>query len=297
MVHWWASNQTLVRQICIFMVAAASLQLTLNAGIFSLLNGATWLIGAYTAAIVLREGGSTIEAFAAAIAIGAAISFLISLATWRLMGTALAMATISMVLIIGVSIRSMGNFTGGALGLYSVPVKVSVHGAILAAVAVAVLLTFVEAGRTGRAIAVLREDPHVAAAVGIPVLRARHVLMLLAGALAAFSGALYSLSFYAINPTQGGFDFILLLLSMVIIGGVGSWRGAYVGAALLTWLPDVSSVADRWNGVLYGVLLIIIVVYAPGGLTGLAGSLVSRVLGRLAVRFRATAGGATQGEA
>ena len=110
---------------------------------------------------------------------------------------------------------------------------------------------------------------HVAASVGIPVMRARHLLMLLAGGLAALSGALYALSSYALQPNQGSFDFILLLLSMVIIGGVGSWAGAYLGAALLVWLPDVSSFADKWNGVLYGVLLIVIVVYAPGGLTGL----------------------------
>jgi branched-chain amino acid transport system permease protein len=291
---WWASNETLVRQICIFMIAAASLQITLNAGVFSLLNGATWLIGGYTAAIVLREGGNTLVAFAAAILLGAAISYGLSLATARLSGTALAMATISLVLIVGVSIRSMGDFTGGALGLYGIPVRVTTEGAILAAAIVAVVLFAIESGRTGRAISALREDSHVAASVGIPVRRVRHLLMLLSGALAALSGALYSLSSYALAPTQGGFDFILLLLSMVIIGGVGSWVGAYLGAALLTWLPDVSSLADKWNGVLYGVLLIVIVVYAPGGVTGLVRSafnLVRRLALRAAPRPAAQAPG------
>jgi branched-chain amino acid transport system permease protein len=280
---WWASNETLIRQICIFMIAAASLQLTLNAGLFSLLNGATWLIGGYTAAIVLREGGNTLVAFVTAIALGAAVSYGLSLASGRLTGTALAMVTISFALITGVTIRSMGDFTGGALGLYGIPVRVTTEGAIAAAVAVAALLLLLERGRTGRAISALREDAHVAASVGIPIKQARHLLMLLSGALAALSGALYSLSSYAIAPTQGGFDFILLLLSMVIIGGVGSWAGAYLGAALLTWLPDVSSLADKWNGVLYGVLLIAIVVYAPRGLTGLLHSATTAIR-RVAIR-------------
>ena len=268
MAHWWATHETLIRQICIYMIAAASLQLTLNAGVFSLLNGATWIIGGYTAAIVLREGGSTLLAFVAAISFGALISWFLSLVTRRLTGTTLAMATISLVLITGVTI-SHWAWVGGSLGLYGIPVKVSTTDAVVAAALVAVLLFLVERGRTGRAISALREDIHVAASVGIPVMRARHLLMLLAGGLAALSGVLYALSSYALQPNQGSFDFVLLLLSMVIIGGVGSWAGAYLGAALLVWLPDVSSFADRWNGVLYGVLLIAIVVYAPGGLTGL----------------------------
>jgi ABC-type branched-subunit amino acid transport system permease subunit len=96
--------------------------------------------------------------------------------------------------------------------------------------------------------------------------------MFISGGLAGLSGALYAFMFFTLLPTQGGFDFVLLLLSMVIIGGAGSWRGAYLGAALLIWLPDVSSVAHRWNGVTYGVLLIAIVVWLPSGLTGLIGS-------------------------
>lgn len=129
-----------------------------------------------------------------------------------------------------------------------------------------------ERGRLGRAIAAIREDPHIAASVGIPVVRARHVIMVISNALAAMSGAIYAFVFFTITPTQGGFDFVLLLLSMVIVGGAGSWRGAYIGAALLLWLPNVSSVANQWNGVVYGALLVAMVVLAPAGLTGLLGN-------------------------
>jgi branched-chain amino acid transport system permease protein len=283
-MDWWANNEILIQQISVFAIAAVSLQLTLNAGVFSLLSGATWIIGAYTAAITIREGGSTIEGIALAIVLGALVAVGCSLATRRLSGIALAMVTISLVLITGVVIRTIGDFTGGALGLFNIPVEVSTNGAVAAALAVAVMMAIIETGRTGRVINVLREDPHVAASVGIPVMRARHLIMLLSGALAGLSGGLYALMFNHIAPTQGGFDFVLLLLSMVIIGGVGSWKGAYLGAALLLWLPDVSSAADKWNGVVYGILLIAIVVYAPGGLLGLASSLYSAISRRLVPR-------------
>ncbi len=282
MVTWWSNNQTLIHQIGVYAIAAASMQLAMNAGVFSLLSGATWLLGAYTAAITVREGGSTLLAFVLAIVISASVGFTISVVTRRLAGIGLAMVTMSLVLITGVILESAGDFTGGALGLYAIPVRISTREVLIVAGVVAVFLTLLETGRTGRAIAALREDPHIAASVGISVPLLRHVIMFVSGALAGLSGALYAFMFFTITPTQGGFDFVLLLLSMVIIGGAGSWRGAYVGAALLMWLPDVSSIANRWNGVTYGALLIAIVVYAPSGLTGLVWKALSVASRRIA---------------
>jgi ABC-type branched-subunit amino acid transport system permease subunit len=280
-IAWWNDNQTLVHQIGVYAIAAASIQVAMNAGVFSLLTGATWIVGAYTAAITVREGGSELLAFVLAIGIAAVSSALISVLTRRLVGIGLAMVTMSLVLITGVILESVGSFTGGPLGLYGIPVLVQTHDVVIAVIVVAVLLTVMERGRTGRAIAALREDPHVAASVGIPVPAARHMIMFVSGALAGLSGALYAFMFLTLTPTQGGFDFVLLLLSMVIIGGAGSWLGAFFGAALLIWLPDVSTLAHRWNGVLYGLILIAIVVYAPGGLTGIAGSGLRSVFRRL----------------
>ncbi|MES1246594.1 MAG: branched-chain amino acid ABC transporter permease [Actinomycetota bacterium] len=278
MIGWWNGNQTLVHQIGVYAIAAASMQIAMNAGVFSLLTGATWIVGAYTAAITVREGGNELLAFVLAIVIGAVSSAAISVLTRRLVGIGLAMVTMSLVLITGVILESVGSFTGGPLGLYGIPVLITTRDVLIAAGIVAVIMTVLERGRIGRAVATLREDPHIAASVGIPVPLARHIVMFLSGALAGLSGALYAFMFLTLTPMQGGFDFVLLLLSMVIIGGAGSWIGAYVGAALLIWLPDVSTVAHRWDGVMYGVILIAIVVYAPGGLTGIVGSAVRKAV-------------------
>lgn len=272
MIAWWNNNLTLIHQICIYAIAAASVQLAMNAGVFSLLSGASWLLGCYAAAIAVREGASTWLAFLVAMAVGGGLGLLVSLATRRVAGIGLAMVTMSVVLITGLVLESLGDFTGGAVGLFGIPARVSTDGALAFVVGTAVLLTFLERGRMGRMMAAIREDPHIAASVGIPVTRARHMIMLVSNALAAMSGAIYAFMFFTITPTQGGFQFVLLLLSMVIVGGSSSWRGAYVGAALLLWLPNVSSVANQWNGVVYGLLLVIMVVFAPSGLTGLVGS-------------------------
>jgi branched-chain amino acid transport system permease protein len=183
---------------------------------------------------------------------------------------------------VAVALRAGGDFTGGALGLFSIPVLVSTTGAIVVAIVAAVGLTFLERGRMGRAIETMREDTHVASAVGIPVERFRLGLLTVSGVLAALSGGMYALMFNAVSPDIGGFPLIVSLLSMVVIGGLASWRGAYLGAAILTWLPDAVTSFDAWSEAAYGAILIAVVILAPGGLLGIAEQVIAPIRGRLA---------------
>jgi len=87
------------------------------------------------------------------------------------------------------------------------------------------------------------------------------------------------LLFTDIQATDAGFDLIVLALTMVIIGGFGSWRGALVGAILLTWIPlKLTSIGEWWD-VVYGALMIFVATFAPGGLFGLWRDLTRRVSG------------------
>jgi branched-chain amino acid transport system permease protein len=267
-MSWFDHHETLIQQMGVFTIAAAALQVALRAGVFSLLAAGTWLTGAYTAAIVVREGGGTATAMVAAVAIAAAVSLVMSLLTRRISGLTLSMATIAFDLIIVVLIRNGGDFTGGALGLYAIPISVSTAGVITIAVLVAAALALTERGRIGRAVVALREDSQAAESIGVPSERVRHAATTLSGALAALSGSIYALMFNAIAPEQGGFNLVVMLLSMVVVGGIESWRGAYIGAIVLLWLPDASRVVDRWSGAMYGALVVLTVVWAPGGLLG-----------------------------
>jgi len=267
-MDWFADNETLLQQIGVFAIAAASLQVALRAGVFSLVGAGTWMIGAYAAAIALDDGMPPFVALLIALALAALVSLALSLLTIRIDGLTLAMATIAFDLIVVVVIRNWESLTGGALGLYAIPVSVSSTGLAVIVVAVAVVLMLVERGRQGRAVVALREDVQAAAAVGVPVPLARHLVTTVSGVLGALSGAIYAMMFNAIAPDQGGFHLVTLLLSMVVIGGIDSWRGAYVGAALLMFLPEISRTFNEWNGLIYGALMVLVVVWAPEGVLG-----------------------------
>jgi branched-chain amino acid transport system permease protein len=288
-MDWLGQYDTLVQQIAVFALAAASVQLALRSGVFSLVGAGTWMIGAYTAAITVTKGGGTVLAFVLAVVLGAVVSLALSLLTRRISGLTLAMATIAFDLIVVIVIRSWESVTGGPLGLYAIPVEVTTLGAIIIAAVVAILLALSERGRIGRALVALREDSHAAGSVGVPVELSRHLITTASGALGALSGALYALMFNAIAPEQGGFALVTQLLSMVVIGGIDSWRGAYLGAAVLLLLPEFSRVFDRWNGLIYGLLLVAAVVWAPAGLLGVLQKAVHLVRKAVSPRINAIA--------
>lgn len=278
-MDWFSNNEVLIQQIGVFAIAAAGLQLLLNSGVFSLHVAGTWLIGSYATAIGLREGLPPVGAYLAAIVIGATVSLVLAVLTRRLNGLALAMATLAFSLIAVIGIRSGGDFTGASLGLYGIPVTTSTTGVWVSAAVVAVLLGWLEQGRRRRTLSAMREDVQVAAAVGIPVVWTREAIMVLAGAITAYSGGLYASLFNAISPDQGGFPLVISLLTMAIVGGIGSWLGAYLGAALLTWLPTFSTLFNDWNAAITGAVMILVVVYAPGGLLGLVVAAFERIKG------------------
>ena len=282
-MEWLGQYETLVQQIAVFMIGAASLQFALRAGVFSLVAAGTWMLGAYGAALTLREGGSTLLAVALAVLIGSVASSVMSLLTQRISGLTLAMATLAFDLIVVVAISGW-TFAGGPLGLYGIPSNVTTLGVIVMALAVAISLAMTERGRLGRALDAMREDPLAAGSVGLPVMPLRHVVTVISGALGALSGALYALMFSVVTPDQGGFDLVILLLSMVVIGGIDSWRGAYLGAALLLYLPEVSRSLGSYQEAFYGVLVILVVVWAPSGLFGVFQALFKR--GRASVSHR-----------
>ncbi|MFT3797491.1 branched-chain amino acid ABC transporter permease [Microbacterium sp.] len=280
-MNWFVANEILLQQAAVSAVLAGSVQMLLKAGIFSFLPVGTWMIGGYAAAILSFQGWPTVLAIIAAVLIGAVVSFIVAFAMRRLSGMVLGMASLAFVLIVQVLVRTgPTEVTGGALGLYGIPPQLNTIAVVLIAAAVAVLLWWHERGRAGRAVESIREDAHVASAVGIPVRGVQAWLVTVAGALGALSGACYAFMFNAITPDMGGFKLVVATLSMVIIGGVASWKGAYIGTALMTLLPSLVAIFDAWSLAAYGVILVAVVVLAPGGLLGIWRDIRSRIRAR-----------------
>jgi branched-chain amino acid transport system permease protein len=83
-----------------------------------------------------------------------------------------------------------------------------------------------------------------------------------------------------ISPTSFGFNFSVELLTMVVIGGLGSIYGSFLGAALLTLLPEILREAHDYDIIIYGALLVIMVMFMPGGLVRGVPEIFRKLTGR-----------------
>jgi branched-chain amino acid transport system permease protein len=260
---------------------AIGVGISLRAGSFSLAAIGFYGVGAYTAAYLVKDGHSTVVSIVAGLAISAVLSWLLSRLLLRLRDLYLAMATLAFDLLVGVVALNWTSVTGGPLGIYSIPNTISADEVVIALVVVALLATVLELGVGGRAGVLVREDDQLAQSLAVNPDAYRRFAFVLSAVVGSLAGSLYALSNFAINPDIVGFDAVILILAMVIVGGFTSWVGALIGAILLVQLPLHLSELGTWWPVVYGSALVFIAVYAPGGILGLLG-LVRRQLSRRA---------------
>jgi branched-chain amino acid transport system permease protein len=281
MTAFYEAHVVLIQTSLVYILLAASVQVTLVSGVFSLASIGFWQIGEYTTAILSQHGYPVALIFILVIFESAILGYALSFAFARLRGLYLAMATLAFDLIIPVVLTNGGSFTGGATGLFAIPASVSVFQALLVVVVVCFVLAKFERGWRGRAFINMREDEDLALSVGIRVSGERRLVFVLSACLGATSGVLYAMIFQAVSPEDAGFPLIVLALSMAIIGGRNTWIGAAIGAIILTWLPQLLHFVGVWDNLVYGVILVVIIMFAPSGLVGL-------------VRYRSSAVGATR---
>jgi branched-chain amino acid transport system permease protein len=278
---WYTSNETLIQNILIATLLAFSVQVALRAGIFSLAGIGFYAIGSYAAAILVKHGMAAVIAIAIALVLSGVLSYALALLLVRLRDLYLAMATVAFDLMVGVVALNWGALTGGSLGLFAIPVAVTTGSMAITVAVVAGLLFLMEHGTMGRTLETIREDEELAQSFAVDTRRYRRLAFVVSGMLGALSGCFHALLFNSITPGDAGFELIVLALTMVIIGGFGSWVGALAGAILITWLPlKLTSFGEWWNAV-YGAVMIVAATFIPGGLYG-----VARNLGRAGVRWR-----------
>jgi branched-chain amino acid transport system permease protein len=267
---WFTNNQVLLENILIYGLLAFSVQVALRTGIFSLAGIGFYAIGSYTAALLVKDGWPAVFAVLAALALTAIIGYLLAVLLVRLRDLYLAMATFAFDLMVGVIALNWGGLTGGALGVNLIPVSVSLLGLILITIGVVVLLTLMESGTLGRTLVAVREDEQLALSFAVDTRRYRRFAFVISSMLGCLAGAMHALIFNVIQAQDAGFNLIVLALTMVILGGFGSWVGAALGAFLLTWIPIRLTSVGVWWPVYYGGATVLVATFAPGGLIGIA---------------------------
>jgi branched-chain amino acid transport system permease protein len=227
-------------------------------------------------------------------AAGAIVASVIGLALTRMRETAMAMATIGVLVILFVVFDNWEGLTRGATGVFGIPRSTTVWSALVFAVITIAICRFFRESNPGLELRASRTDSLAAEALGSNVVRLRWWAWTLSGALMGMGGALWAQYNIAFGPKQFFFALTFNLLAMLVIGGLGSVSGAVVGAFVVTVVFEVTRrLEDRIDvpGITQMVvaLVILLVLYRrPNGIMGLreADDVLARAVGRLSPKRR-----------
>jgi len=276
---------------------AVALNLLLGyAGQISLGHAAFFGLGAYCSGILTTQ--FSIDPWLAMMLAGfcaMGLAFVIGFPILKLKGHYLAMATLGFGIILYIIFNETVGWTGGPSGLSGIP---NLHiGSIhfdndwntyyliwIFTLGVMLLSINLSQSRIGRALRAIHDSEVAARVMGVNARLLKVQIFTVSALLSAVAGSLYAHTMTFISPVAFGFNFSVELVTMVIIGGLGSIYGSFLGAAILTMLPELLRVFQDFDIVIYGLMLILITMYLPGGLiSGLetvARMVMSRIRGK-----------------
>jgi branched-chain amino acid transport system permease protein len=187
------------------------------------------------------------------------------------------MATLGMGIIVYIIFNETVDLTGGPSGLPGIP-HLSLGGIIFDSdlknyyliwfftIVIILLSVNLAASRIGRALRAIHDSEVAARIMGVNARLLKVQIFTISGMFSALAGSLYAHTVTFISPTSFGFNVSIELLTMVIIGGLGSIYGSFLGAAILTLLPEFFRTFQDYDIIVYGITLIVITMFMPGGL-------------------------------
>lgn len=249
------------------------------AGQISLGHAAFFGIGAYTSGILTATyHWSPWPAMLLAVIATVVIAVIIGIPSLRLTGYYLAMATLGFGIIVYILFREMGSITGGASGLAGIPPlsigKWSLNTGqdyyfLVCGVLFLVILFSLNLvdSQVGRAFKAIHDSEIAALTLGINTPTLKLKVFVLSAVYASLGGSLYAHYVTFISPSSFGFIFSIKLVTMVVVGGMASVWGALFGAATITLLPEVLHIFAEYDVLVFGLILILVMIFLPKGLT------------------------------
>ncbi len=274
--------------IAIFAILGVSLNLVVGyTGLLSVAEAAFFGIGAYATAIVLT---TTKIGFFSAGLIGMVLAMvaalLIGLVLSRFKDDYYALASLGFGVIVFSFFLNWQSLTGGPLGIAGIG-RPELFGFVLAnnfIFLVFALLTlalvyglseYITTSSFGLVLKAIREDEEAIQVFGYHTDRYKLTIFVISAGLAAVAGALYASYISFIGPSSFSLIESIFILSIVILGGLANHKGAILGAALLIILPELlrfvglpTDIAAQSRQLIYGVLLVVLMLYRPRGLIG-----------------------------
>lgn len=274
-----------VNNVLIYALMGLGLNIVVGfAGLLDLGYVAFFAIGAYMMAVLTSTSGLGIAqmSFWAAIPICVLASvtagIILGIPVLRMRGDYLAIVTLGFGEIIRVLALSdlLKPYIGGAQGILNIP-KPSIFGiefitptqfyyVILAGVLIALFIAWrLSDARIGRQWMALREDEDVAEAMGINLVATKILAFALGAGFAGLSGAIFASKLTSIFPHSFNLLISINVLSLIIVGGIGSIPGVFIGSLILVGLPEILREFAEYRMLMYGLLLIVMMLIKPEG--------------------------------
>lgn len=266
-----------VYRVCVISVLYAILAMSLNliagvAGQISLGHIAFYGIGAYTSALLCVNFGISVWlGILAAFVVTMLFGLFIAIPTLKLSGGYLAILTMSFAEIIRLILLNWTDVTRGPMGILNIP-KPSIFGfeidssvSFLYLVLVVALIVYISLhniirSKFGRNLKALRDDEISSESMGIDVYRHKVIAFVISSGIAGIAGALYASYMEFIDPTSFVSDESTVILSMVVLGGMGNMNGSIIAAVLLTVLPEALRSFSDYRMLVYGVVLVVMML-------------------------------------
>lgn len=266
----------------LFMILGLGLNFTLGyVGLFDLGFIAFYAVGAYTAAIGAAHGLPPLVIFPLAIATSVLVRLMLGVTILRLRGDYLAVVTMGFGEIARLVINNLDGFTNGPKGMQVGPLRLLgvtfsenthfyylIMAVVLASVAASKRM---EDSRIGRAWVAIREDEVAANLTGIPVAKLKLLAFVVSAAFAGLAGAIFAYWEQFVTPESFVFWESILVVSVVVLGGMGSVMGVLLGALILSGSPQLMQafLSAEWINYRYlffGLILVFITLFRPQGL-------------------------------
>jgi branched-chain amino acid transport system permease protein len=197
--------------------------------------------------------------------LGLLCGLLLSAPLARLRGVYQAIASLAFVEILVALILYFEELTGGPLGFHNIPRLVTPWVLFFAMLGTMALLTLLGRGGIGRAFDAMRQDPSVAASLGVNPSKYHVLSFALSGAIAGLFGGLDALRNFSLTAEQFGFSILIGTLSAVVLGGRRAVLGPLVGTTILVLLPEIFRPLADYRQAVYGLLLVVVMAFLPFG--------------------------------
>jgi branched-chain amino acid transport system permease protein len=259
---YWESVAIFLGINCLMGV---SLYIPMSAGLISLGQGGFMAIGAYTSAVLTATGVPFALALAAGGAVAGVAGIIVGAPALRIRGIYVMILTFGFGEIVRVFFTNFEP-TGGASGMGGIHPLTQLWQVALVNVAAFLLIWRIRQLRFGRAMIAINENDLAAEAMGINLVRTKLLSFSLGAAVAGVAGGFYAHHALFIDANQFDFTRSAVAFLFVVLGGVANPFGPFVGAAIVTLLPEMLRFVQDWRMTVFGLLLMTLAVWRPEGL-------------------------------